>query len=122
MIDSVHFNILYDCLDAKHLHLSPQLKQSGMNIHNIFTAMVLNELDYIRVTMSQQLLALGGVAALVLFFIKHVIQVKKDPLEPVFLDATVPYFGHVMGILVQKTSYYLKLRYLFVGYRGEGQD
>lgn len=54
-----------------------------------------------------------GVVASLIFCINHFFGIKKDSSEPLFVPSTIPYFGHLIGLVVNKTSYYAKLRYVW---------
>jgi hypothetical protein len=39
---------------------------------------------------------------------------KQDPREPPLVSATIPYIGHVIGMMRKPLSYYVELRYELV--------
>ncbi|KAF1954377.1 cytochrome P450 [Byssothecium circinans] len=50
-----------------------------------------------------------GVAAVVFIFLTRVLGPKRNAAEPPFIPMSVPYFGHLYGILVGQASYYVQL-------------
>lgn len=36
---------------------------------------------------------------------------KQDPREPPFVAASIPYIGHIIGLMRSKFNYYVQLRY-----------
>ena len=60
------------------------------------------------------MLFLFGVAAIALFLVSldRVLGVKKSDSEPPFIPMSVPYFGHLFGVLIEQTSYYARVRYV----------
>lgn len=42
------------------------------------------------------------------------LSVRVDPREPPILKPTIPYVGHIIGLLTHQNSYFEKLRYVFL--------
>jgi hypothetical protein len=42
------------------------------------------------------------------------LSVRVDAREPPILKPTIPYVGHIIGLLTHQTSYFEKLRYVFL--------
>lgn len=55
------------------------------------------------------LLALLAIVYGILIFEK-LLKVTEDAREPPFIPSTVPYFGHIIGLIRFRTRYYAKLR------------
>ena len=49
--------------------------------------------------------------AFVYFAINHVLSIKKDKHEPIFVSSRIPWIGHVLQIFTKKrTSHYIASR------------
>lgn len=46
------------------------------------------------------------------FLFVRLLEAKQDQQEPPLVLATIPYIGHVIGIMRSKFNYYLQLRYI----------
>jgi hypothetical protein len=42
------------------------------------------------------------------------LSVRVDPREPPILKPTIPYIGHIIGLFTQQSSYFEKLRFVFL--------
>ena len=48
--------------------------------------------------------------ALAAFLMHRVLVIKRDHREPTFVPSTIPFFGHILGLLRHRNRYYSKLR------------
>ena len=57
------------------------------------------------------LLAFFLVTSAAIFILIPKLFTMQDPREPPVVPASVPYIGHVIGIMRNKFNYYVQLRY-----------
>lgn len=65
--------------------------------------------------MNPTVLILLAIAAGLYFVLEHFIGVKIDQKEPPLISSTIPYVGHLIGIIRYGTKYYAKMRYGILG-------
>ena len=56
-------------------------------------------------------LVLLAMATGLYFVLEYFMGIKLDPKEPPLISSTIPYVGHIIGLIRTGTRYYAKLRY-----------
>lgn len=64
-------------------------------------------MDNMWLKLTLVILAVGGGT---LALLSRIFGSKQDPREPPVVATTIPYFGHVIGLMQSKFNYYVKLR------------
>ena len=52
-----------------------------------------------------------AIAAGISFMLARGLGSKQDPREPPVVVASIPYIGHIVGLMQSKFNYYVQLRY-----------
>ena len=59
-------------------------------------------------------LVLLAMATGLYFVLEYFMGIRLDSKEPPLVSSTIPYVGHVIGLIRTGTRYYAKMRYEFV--------